>query len=348
MKNDANIISLEDLEKMLAFLLDSESGRNYLKKNFEGIKKLFFAKAENTKGTFQFIDVNEIQFQSFFRFIDKLEGIPELKDEYEDYSFWSDLYKEIEIPGYEAFDAMRILSMKDGPEKQQLLSKMISTNDGNMMKNSVFYRILISENKDEREEKAIVLKHIAQGEGYTFKGCGVSSLVIQTGSQIAKLSLGKRKFEVPYHPRIMMPYYRKKYSDNSCLEVFNYGNAESADITDEKLLEIYLELLRDKIRWGDASKRNLVVLTSDNVLPDFIASEEFNVFGFLEDERYPTNNHKALKAGDIVICDLDLLFAIDDPDYRLGYVDDVIASYLLQNNDKKDFVENFSEDGRED
>jgi len=70
-------------------------------------------------------------------------------------------------------------------------------------------------------------------------------------------------------------------------------------------------------------------LTKDNDLPDFIASEDFNLFGFLEDARYPTNNHIALKAGDIVICDLDMLYVKGDPDYEVGILDDIIANYLL-------------------
>lgn len=184
-------------------------------------------------------------------------------------------------------------------------------------------------NQDERQEKALVLEHISGGNPFQFKSSGTSGLILKTGEQVVKLTLGKRKFEVPYHPRIMMPYFRKKYSDDSCLEVFNYGNVESADITDKKVLEIYKELESDGILWGDASKRNLVVLLKDNDLPDFIASKEFNVFGFLEDSRYPTDNHKPLKAGDIVVCDLDMLYVKGDPDYQLGDVDDIIDAYLM-------------------
>lgn len=125
-----------------------------------------------------------------------------------------------------------------------------------------------------------------------------------------------------------MPWFRKKYSDNSVLEVFNYGNTKSADITDDILLEIYKEFEAAGIKWGDARKTNLLVLESDNVLPDFIKSSQFNLFGFLEDDRFPTNNHKALKKGDLVVCDLDMLYAVDDPEYQEGLLDEVIEKYL--------------------
>ena len=79
-------------------------------------------------------------------------------------------------------------------------------------------------------------------------------------------------------------------------------------------------------------------LLEDNVLPDYIRkeSEDFNLFGFLKDSRFPTNEHKVLKKGDIVICDLDMLYAKDDPDYEDGLLDDVIREYLERKNYEKD------------
>ena len=119
------------------------------------------------------------------------------------------------------------------------------------------YNVTLSEDDLARQEKAIVLAHASDGNDYEFKSCGTSSLILKSGDKVVKLGLGRRKFEVPYHPRIMMPYFRKRYQDGSCIEVFNYGDTKSADITDEKLLEIYKELENDGILWGDARKENL-------------------------------------------------------------------------------------------
>lgn len=311
-----NINDMKELNKKIRILLNSEKGKTYIKQNFERIKKLLIGKGNNNE------DLN-----NFFDFIRNLKEISEFESEVEDYGFWADLYNQIKIPEYKI--SLDILRIEDRNERDRIARKALAASDGKVMKNIVFSRILLSEDKEARQEKATVMQYVAQSGEYEFRSSGTSGLILQTGNQIVKLTLGKRKFEIPYHPRIMMPYFRKKYNDESCLEVFNYGNAESADITDEKLLEIYKELEADGILWGDASKRNLLVLTQDNELPDFIESKEFNVFGFLEDPRFPTDNHKALKAGDIVVCDLDMLYAKDDPSYKLGDVDDIIDSYLM-------------------
>ena len=84
------------------------------------------------------------------------------------------------------------------------------------------------------------------------------------------------------------------------------------------------------------------MLLQDNELPDFVRSEDFNLFGFLEDERFPTKNHKALKAGELVICDLDCLYAIDDPDCEHKDPDKVIIEYIES---KKQVEEPGSDDG---
>ena len=136
----------------------------------------------------------------------------------------------------------------------------------------------------------------------------------------------------------MMPQLRKKYEDGSMLEILNFGNVKSANITDEKLLEIYKELEEAGIIWTDAQKANLVELIEDNDLPDYNLGKDFNLYGFLEDPRYPTENHKALKKGDIVICDLDDLYLKDDPILEFMYVgmpDPVITKYLEEKEKKK-------------
>lgn len=302
--------------EQIDFLLKSEDGRKYIKDNFEDIKKLLLEESR------------ERNLCSFFEFVENLKLFSEFEEEYEEYSFWGNLYKEIEIPKYDlksaGYSITDIFKMRDTE-----LRKLRALKDGKIMKDVVFRNIILSQDQISRPEKQIILQEISKGEKYKFISAGTSSLILQTRDQVVKLGF-RRKFEIPYHPRIMMPYFRKKYNDDSCLEIFNYANVESTDITDEKVLEIYKELEKDGIIWGDASKRNLVVLQKDNNLPDYITSDEFNVLGFLEDCNFPTNNHIALKKGDIVICDLDMLYSKDDPFISYGDIDDIIESYIAR------------------
>lgn len=291
-------------------LLQTELGRKKLKEKFEKIKSIYT------------LDRNMLDF---FKLIRAMKDYPEFQEEYEDYSYWADLYEEIEVPKPRVLKSPAdIFSL---PQKE--MRKIVRDNEAPIIKDITFSKLI---NCKEREEKQIILKHIANGNKYQYKSHGTSSFIIQAGRQIIKLGNGRRKFEIPYHPRIMMPYFRKKYSDESCLEIFNYGITDSAKITDEKLLEIYKEFERDKIKWGDAKKENILELTEDNVVPDYVQSEDFNLFGFLEDERFPTKNHIVLKKGDLVVCDLDMLYAIDDPEYREGDLDPIIVRYLLGKN----------------
>lgn len=220
--------------------------------------------------------------------------------------------------------------------------RIILNNSINVLQKRKIFKKIMSFDDEERFEKELILKEIA-GEGkYKFKSAGFTSLVMQVGDKIVKLGEWKFQYRVPYHPRIMMPQFRKKYSDNSVLEVYNLGNTKSAKITDQELLKIYKELEATGIIWGDAKKDNVLVLLQDNKLPDFVRSEDFNLFGFLEDERFPTKNHKALKAGELVICDLDCLYTINDPNGEHKNPDQVIIEYIES---KKQVEEPGSDDG---
>lgn len=302
-------------------MLKTELGRTKIKTNFDDIKTRFFPDNKFSKPN----------LKGFFQFINKLEGIEIFEKEFNKYKFWEELYNQIDIP---VTVIKRVSQIWEMTQEQQALA--VENNDAARIKDFYFKKILLS---DDIDEKRMILQEVANGNEYKYKGRGMSSFVIQAGNQVVKLGAGRVKYELPYHPRIMMPYFRKKYSDGSCLEVFNMGECDQANITDEQLLEIYKELESAGIRWTDARKDNLVVLKEDNVLPDFIKSKDFNIFGFLDDERFPTNNHKPLKKGDIVISDLDFLYAMDDPDYEVGVLDDVIKEYI-----KDKYMKKFSED----
>ena len=299
--------------------LETEIGRKKVKENFGYIKDKFFP------------NVDRSNLDDFFKLVRALKGIDDFKEIYEDYSFWADLYDQIEVPEPKKPTLDEIL--KAGKNEAAKLHGDFIAKD---IKKQEFAIMMYSK---DREEKKLILQKVANGNKYKYKSCGTQSFIIQAGDQVVKLGAKKRKFEIPYHPLIMMPYFRKAYSDDSVLEVFNFGNVKSAKITDEKLLEMYKELEKSGIKWTDARKDNVLELLEDNVLPDYIREEskDFNLFGFLKDSRFPTNEHKVLKKGDIVICDLDMLYAKDDPDYEDGLLDDVIMNYLLKKINSKDF-----------
>lgn len=314
------LASKKDVKYVVIPALKTEEGRKKVKQYLGEIKDKCTEKIND-----------KYNVKEFFEIIENLKELPEFEEEYEKYHFWGDLYRQIEIPKYVLKSDREILSLSREEQVEEIV-KM----DAEYVKEVEFANILYSK---DIEEKRMILEGVAHGNTYKFRSTGSSGLIIQAGDQVVKMGEAKRKFNIPYHPRIMMPYFRKEYNDKSCLEVFNYGNSRSPQITDEKLLEIYKELEKDGIIWTDARKSNLVELTQDNIVPEFVRSKDFNIFGFLKNENYPTDNHKVLKKGDIVICDLDMLYLKDDPNYEEGIISDVIKNYLKQKNNKNKEIE---------
>lgn len=300
----------------------------FLRESYSNLGLIFSSALEDTKRTQDIkdnLDILQLHSKDFLKFIPTLKDKKEFEKEYKKYAILSELYDSIKVEGEEEFNI----------DEYGYCNSQISTDSlYKMNKRDVIFRnILRSEDLDE---KLYILETVTNGNKCEYKTIGNDSIIFQVGDQIIKLGEDlDEQFEIPYHPRLMMPYFRKKYKDRSVLEVYNLGNAESIKITDEELLEIYKELEEAGILWGDARKDNLLVLLSDNVLPDFIKSEDFNLFGFMKDEKFPTTNHKVLKKGEVVICDLYFLFAKGDPNYKEGCLDQVILDYI----NKKDRLE---------
>ena len=328
--NYSNIDDAGIIAKQISYFT---GGRDAIAKNFENLIKfshtnldLIFSSALDTpdgkKAIKENLKILQNNPKDFFKFIISVKDIDEFKEEYNKYSFWAELYFLIDTYDSEI-----------GLSENHLYNSYEKSNRKNIYfqkRERIFYNLLKS-NDEELEEKRMILEKVANGNKFKYKTMGNDSIVFQAGNQIIKLGEDfENQYKIPYHPRIMMPYFRKKYKDNSVLSVFNLGNVKSIKITDEKLLEIYKELEEAGILWGDARKDNLLVLLSDNTLPDFIRSADFNLFGFLKDDRFPTNNHKPLKKGDIVICDLGFLFAKGDPNYTEGRMDLIISKYILK------------------
>lgn len=304
----------EQIDSLVDELLSTEEGRHYFKDNFGNYKsRILKVKSTTSVG-------------SFFNTIKKISGVPELKEEYEDYSFWMGLYDLIgaNYQGQIDIGELLELSYKKDSESKANFENIIKT----LGKYAAFSQI-IAASKEEREEKRAIIEAVSKQDSMEYVGGGASGVVFRTGNKIFKLGYTKIKYEIPYHPRIMMPQFRKRYENGSQLEVYNLGNSKSPKITDEALLEIYKELESAGIIWTDAKKDNLVELVEDNNIPDYNVGEDFNLYGFLGDENYPTTNHTALKKGDIVICDLDNLYLKNDPlaAICIGMPDDVIVNY---------------------
>lgn len=326
--NYSNIDDAGVIAKQISYFA---GGREAIAENFENLIKfshtnldLIFSCALNTpdgkKSIKENFEMLKTKPRDFFKFITLLKDVDEFKDEYNKYHIWAELYFLIDTYDLESSENYLWNSYEKHDRKNIYFKKR-----------ERIFRNLLKSNDEELEEKRMILEKVSNGNKFKYKTMGNDSIVFQAGNQIIKLGEDpENQYEIPYHPRIMMPYFRKKYKDNSVLSVFNLGNTKSIKITDEKLLEIYKELEEAGILWGDARKDNLLVLLSDNTLPDFIKSEDFNLFGFMKDDRFPTNNHKALKRGDIVICDLGFLFAKGDPNYTEGRMDLIIRKYILK------------------
>ena len=315
-------LSDKQVDSKVDKLLSTEEGIACFKDKFDEYKsRILKGKSTSSVG-------------SFFNTIKKLEGIPILKDEYDEYSFWMNLHDKVNSSFKGEIYAKDLieLSFRDDQESKDEFSNMIRA----LGKYAAFSQI-IAASHEEREEKKLIIEDVSKGNTIEYVGGGASGVVFKTGNQIFKLGYTKIKYEIPYHPRIMMPQFRKRYPNGSQIEVYNLGITRSPKITDEKLLEIYRELESDGIIWTDAKKDNLVELIEDNNLPDYNVGENFNLYGFLKDSKFPTTQHKPLKKGDIVICDLDNLYAKDDPlsQICIGMPDDIIIRYREEQEEKE-------------
>lgn len=322
-ENGANIVaenfekflkySYSDLDKLFISVLDSEIGRKKAKENLLTIRK-------------------SSRVREFFNFIDAIENVEGFKEIYEEYGFWSTMYKQIQIPGEDELSSEEPYKFSESQ-----IYELVSGDYKQRKKENIFSQIV---NSETRREKRAILEDVSKGEPFEFKGIGSFSIVAKTRDKVVKLSIERDRYKIPYHPRLMMPIFRKEYDDYSYLEVFNLGEPLSSKITDEMVLKIYKELEEAGIIWTDARRANLVELLEDNNLPDYIKSENFNLLGFLDDERYPTTEHNVLKKGEIVISDLDMLYPDNQDFVGYGPIPRILREYIHQKDKKTKDIEN--------
>lgn len=145
-----------------------------------------------------------------------------------------------------------------------------------------------------------------------FLGCGWFNMAVQAGDKVIKLGVPdgeKEKPKIPYHPRLLQPIVRKNDVSKDAehpigIEIYEVVDMDT-EITDEEILEVYKELREAGIKWTDIKRENLGRLRKDNypheighnvpVPPEMLGIQESGV------------ERKILKAGEIVIIDLDCL-----------------------------------------
>lgn len=148
-------------------------------------------------------------------------------------------------------------------------------------------------------------------------GLGAFSTAIKSGNKIVKVGAERGNnsvFEIPYHPRVLKPIIRKKDVSTDperplFIEVQDEVDTNSR-ITDEELLQVYKELREAGIKWCDAKKDNLGRLKRDNNgYPIGFGPPANNQSLGISGEDIPI--HKTLKAGELVVVDLDYLYPAD-------------------------------------
>lgn len=178
--------------------------------------------------------------------------------------------------------------------------------------------------KEGQQEKIkAIVEEIAQGEQVLpeYESNGNFSMTYKIKDKRLKIGYEKENYQIPYHPRIMYPIFRKNYRSKDqkrdlYLEVYEEGDNNHDNITDEELLQVYLELREAGIFWSDAHKRNLVRLKKDNNLPDWVIKNDHTMFGFMDNKQ----EHKVLKKGEVVICDLDSIYLKKETQHK--YIDE--------------------------
>lgn len=169
-----------------------------------------------------------------------------------------------------------------------------------------------------------------------FLGCGWYNMAIQAGDKVIKLGVPdgeEEKPKIPYHPRLLQPIVRKNDMSKDKnhpigIEIYEVVDMDT-EISDEEILEVYKELREAGIKWTDIKRDNLGRLRKDNypheigqnvpVPPEFLGIEDSGV------------ERKILKAGELVIIDLDCLEMAKDKrgcDFtKMAVVPDCVRQY---------------------
>lgn len=178
-------------------------------------------------------------------------------------------------------------------------------------------RIIQQDKSEEIQKLTTFVAAASEKKSVEIVGLGAFSTVIKCGNKIVKVGSERGNnsvFEIPYHPRILKPIIRKKDVSTDpkrplFIEVQDEVDTNSR-ITDEELLQVYKELRESGIKWCDAKKDNLGRLKRDNHgYPIGFGPPSNNQSLGLTGDDLPL--HQALKAGELVVLDLDYLYPVD-------------------------------------
>ena len=175
---------------------------------------------------------------------------------------------------------------------------------------------IIIKEKQEYKLKAIVKELQGKNKEEKPQYCsnGAFSINYNINGRRLKIGHSKQIYNIPYHPKIMYPIFRKNYffddiNKNLYIEVYEEGENDKEKITEQELVETYLKLRKSGYFWSDAHKRNLVRLKKDNKIPDYVIKNNHKMFGF-NVKNGKKEEHKELKKGEVVVCDLDSIYEV--------------------------------------
>ena len=229
------------------------------------------------------------------------------------------IYKEIKDIYPEEYDKNRFIIEQMYIPAMELLENNVDYSDYDIHKMKIDQVLRTCSTiiaQDKSKEIEILANFISSSDANSqieIAGMGAYSTVIKTGGKVLKIGTERNDnpFEIPYHPRILKPIIRKKdVSKNPehplYIEVQDEVDVET-EITDEELLEVYIELRKAGIKWCDASKYNLGRPKADN-------------YGYPIGGYGPPSNNQSLgligkdsledvkKQGKPVIIDLDYIY----------------------------------------
>lgn len=135
----------------------------------------------------------------------------------------------------------------------------------------------------------------------------IGNLGIKVGTKINE--------KIPYHPRFLTPFLRRKIWKNIYLEVYKYVNT-NIEVSNDEIYNIYKEFRENGIIWIDPRTDNVGKLLEDNdtnINGENIKIEKETVGFFMKSKQ------EILPKGELVILDVDT--AVYEEDFSLEYYD---------------------------
>jgi len=186
--------------------------------------------------------------------------------------------------------------------------------------------------KGDNELFAMMIKEVMDKENIrpsdiTILGEGGYSRAFGIGSKVVKIGDNAETYSIPKNSeRFLQPIVRYQQPGIGRIEISEKIDA-NVFATEEELYEVYCDLRKEGMVWGDAKRENVGRLLKDNVvhLGNFIHAnpgdkEKVQVdiepygpnLGFKDNER-----PKLLKAGKLVLVDVDFIYPEDSPEISM-------------------------------